>query len=424
MAALVKRQVIHQPLPAVSLRSAYALGVEVCLDRRPVRVFAFYRPPGGRLEESDIHALLDQATPTIIAGDFNCKHTAWNSTHDDANGQKLLNDAEREGYAVMGPEVPTHYPYQHTAAPDVIDLTLVQGLNTDPSIDVLDDHVMSDHQPVLVTIDLAPIRREIPPPRHRQDWHIFADHLSKNLRSFRVDSPDDVDRLALELTESITRALEASRLSTTSHRKRPQLPAGIRDMIEDKRRLRRLYQRTRCPTIKSQLNALAERVSAVLEDHAVDSWYKTIERAGEDWSGIHRLCHQVSRKSEPIRPLLASDGTPRYRAADRAEIFADYLETQFQPNPTKDTLHAEEVERRVDEYLGQAIAPTEDPIADGSLPEITLRTTPRRGNHHQTRHQGCKRPPQRPACFYRRSGGQLRGPLPRQAHLDPPYRGA
>ncbi|CAG9574728.1 unnamed protein product [Danaus chrysippus] len=177
------------------------------------------------------------------------------------------------------------------------------------------------------------------------------------MRSFQVDSPDDVDRLALELTESITRALEASRLSTTSHRKRPQLPAGIRDMIEDKRRLRRLYQRTRCPTIKSQLNALAERVSAVLEDHAVDSWYKTIERAREDWTGIHRICRQESRKSEPIRPLLASDGTPRYRAADRAEIFADHLE-----RPTEDTQHAEEVEQTVDEYLEQAIAPTEDPI--------------------------------------------------------------
>ncbi|CAG9574768.1 unnamed protein product [Danaus chrysippus] len=87
--------------------------------------------------------------------------------------------------------------------------------------------------------------------------------------------------------------------------------------------------RTRCPTIKFQLNALAERVSAVLEDHAVDSWYKTIERAGEDWRGIHRICRQVSRKSEPIRPLLASDSTPRYRTADRAEIFADYLETHF-----------------------------------------------------------------------------------------------
>ncbi|CAG9574798.1 unnamed protein product [Danaus chrysippus] len=224
------------------------------------------------------------------------------------------------------------------AAPDVIDLTLVQGLSTDPSIDVLDDHMMSDHQPVLVTIDLAPIRREIPSPRHRQDWHIFADHLSNNLRSFQVDSPDDVDRLALELTESITRALEASRLSTTSHRKRPQLPAGIRDMIEVKRRL------------------------PVLEDHAVDSWYKTIERAGEDWTGIHRICRQVSRKSEPIRPLLASDGTPRYRATYRAEIFADHLETQFQPYPTEDTQHAEEVEQTVDEYLEQAIAPTEDPI--------------------------------------------------------------
>ncbi|CAG9574829.1 unnamed protein product [Danaus chrysippus] len=235
-------------------------------------------------------------------------------------------------------------------------------MSTDPSIDVLDDHMMSDHQPVLVTIDPAPIRRGIPSPRHRQDWHIFADHLSKNLRSFQVDSPDDVDRLALELTESITRALEASRLSTTSHRKRAQLPAGIRDMIEDKRRLRRLYQRTRCPTIKSQLNAMAERVSAVLEDHAVDSWYKTIERAGEDWRGIHCICRQVSRKSEPIRPLLASDGTPRYRATYRVEIFADHLETQFQPYPAEDTQHAEEGEQTVDEYLEQAIAPTEHPI--------------------------------------------------------------
>ncbi|CAG9574667.1 unnamed protein product [Danaus chrysippus] len=53
---------------------------------------------------------------------------------------------------------------------------------------------------------------------------------------------------------------------------------------------------------------------------------------------------------------------PRYRATDRADIFADYLETQFQPYPAEDTQHVEEVEQTVDEYLEQAIAPTEDPI--------------------------------------------------------------
>lgn len=45
------------------------------------------------------------------------------------------------------------------------------------------------------------------------------------------------------------------------------------------------------------------------------------------------------------------DGHPRYRAEDRAEIFADSLEQQFQPNPDKDPEHTQEVETFVRTYL-------------------------------------------------------------------------
>ncbi|OWR54770.1 zinc finger DNA binding protein, partial [Danaus plexippus plexippus] len=62
--------------------------------------------------------------------------------------------------------------------------------------------------PTLEFEHLTPTRTEIPAPRQRQDWRRFTDHLTEHLRSFPLDNPDDVDRLANELTASITRALE------------------------------------------------------------------------------------------------------------------------------------------------------------------------------------------------------------------------
>ncbi|CAH2218240.1 jg9831 [Pararge aegeria aegeria] len=86
-------------------------------------------------------------------------------------------------------------------------------------------------------------------------------------------------------------------------------------------------------------------------------------RTGEDNSNVHRLCRRLSGKSTPIRPLKAGDGTPHYRAEDRAEIFADYLETKFSPNPTQDVQHAEAIEKELEEYFKSPIASTpQNPI--------------------------------------------------------------
>ncbi|KAI8427999.1 hypothetical protein MSG28_002303 [Choristoneura fumiferana] len=104
----------------------------------------------------------------------------------------------------------------------------------------------------------------------------------------------------------------------------------------------------RCPTTKSQLNALAEKISRGLAVYSEYSWLEHIASAAEDWNGIHRLCRRLANKPAPIRPLLASDGTIRYRAEDRAEIFADHLEMQFSPNPSDN--HQQEAD------IGQRLA--------------------------------------------------------------------
>lgn len=376
LAVLVKRNIVHQPLPAMALQSAHALGVEICINRSPIRVFAFYRPPGVSSAVGDVHALVDSPNVTVIAGDFNARHTAWNSNYICTEGRRLLDDADRTGYEVLGPEVPTHYPYRADHIPDVIDLAVVRGLTAVPSIEVLDDHILSDHQPVLLTLMSTPAQSLMTPVRHRQDWELFAHHMTKPMPYHRIESQSDIDTLAVGLSAEISKALRDSKRDATSSRRTSQLPANILTMIERKRKLRRQWQQTRCPTMKSRLNALAVSISAALATVAAESWERTIEHSGDDWSALHRLCRRLSGRPAPIRPLLAGDGTPRYRAEDRAEIFADHLERQFQPNAASNMQHVEVIQQRVESYFREPIAITEDPVvlSPGQVQRVIRRT--------------------------------------------------
>lgn len=364
LAVLVRRRLVHQPLPpftTADLQSVYALGVEVALGDVPTRVFAVYKPPATRLVLTDVQKILESPGPTIAAGDWNCKHIGWNSTRTCPDGRRLFDDADLRGYVVLGPETPTHYPHNPLHLPDVIDLAVVQGLRPDPTVETLDFHTGSDHQPVLMVVSNQPARTRLLPPRRKYSWEKFGRYMVENTPMRPVSTPMDVDALASEFDSAVQRAKQYAALEVPTPGAAPKLPRHIADMLAEKRRLRKQYQQTRCPTMKARLNALAEKVSAALQVVSADSWQSTIDSAGDDWTGIHRLCRQLSGKAAPVRPLLGRDGFPRFRAEDRAEIFAECLESQFRPNPGADH-DEEEVSRSLAGYFAQPIPPDEDPI--------------------------------------------------------------
>ena len=57
----------------------------------------------------NVHTLLDCALPTIMDGEFNAKHTAWNLNSICLYRRRLLDDSMLRGYQVLGPETPTHF---------------------------------------------------------------------------------------------------------------------------------------------------------------------------------------------------------------------------------------------------------------------------------------------------------------------------
>ncbi|GBP57181.1 hypothetical protein EVAR_37860_1 [Eumeta japonica] len=82
----------------------------------------------------------------------------------------------------------------------------------------------------------------------------------------------------------------------------------------------------------------------------------------EDWKSLHQLCRCLTKAPASVCPLFDKTGIRRYTVTkNRAEILAEHLEEQFTPHPASDsheaTLHQEEVERCVREFLSAPSPP-------------------------------------------------------------------
>ncbi|KAJ8724709.1 hypothetical protein PYW07_015667 [Mythimna separata] len=90
LAVLVRRRVVHQPLPSTSPSTLYALGIQVHVAGVDLNIFAAYIPPAAKYDLAELRAILQQSPgPPLLAGDLNCKHPAWNSHAANPGGNRI-----------------------------------------------------------------------------------------------------------------------------------------------------------------------------------------------------------------------------------------------------------------------------------------------------------------------------------------------
>ncbi|GBP30303.1 hypothetical protein EVAR_27917_1 [Eumeta japonica] len=77
------------------------------------------RPTGTLLCVQDIHFI-----PTLIADDLNAKHKVWESHSVSRTGRLLMENAECQGYEVLGPDTPTHVPTDLGYRADILEIVL------------------------------------------------------------------------------------------------------------------------------------------------------------------------------------------------------------------------------------------------------------------------------------------------------------
>lgn len=379
LAVIVRRNVIHQPIEYVRRDSLYALGIDLNINGRDLRLYAIYRPPGpvGNLKR-EVEALLNSDMPTILAGDWNAKHPDWHASTINPAGRTLHQAALDHDFCTSGPGEPTRYGVAH-GSEDVLDFVIHKNVQAAMFQEVLPD-LPSDHRPVLLTLEGAPAVAPHKQPRKRIDWEIFSTAMEERTQSNPIHSADDVEEAANSLSSNIREAIQSAAQTTSPKGRLKALPARLRDLIERKRQTRRRWQTTRCPTLRTTLNALTERVKKELQDFNHESWESHIAEIGDDVPSIHRLCRQLGTTRDAIQPLQDAQGNPKYKAEDRAEIFAAHLETQFTPNPVGNEAHADEVSQHLIDYLAAPLQPNEDPIffTPGQIQRALKRCNPKK----------------------------------------------
>lgn len=101
--------------------------------------------------------------------------------------------------------------------------------------------------------------------------------------------------------------------------------------------MRKQWQHTRDPRIKSALNRQTSLVRDLLHSHRDESWsnfLETISPNQNGWDKIYKLNKRLLKKKPPDHPLTDPQGTLHFDAPTKAELFADAMEEQFRLNPS------------------------------------------------------------------------------------------
>ncbi|GBP88907.1 RNA-directed DNA polymerase from mobile element jockey [Eumeta japonica] len=107
-AVLILRDIMHEADQLMDFETMRSIGIRIGSSEQKIRLFAAYSPPGTRMCVQDIHSIFSDQTSTLIIGDLNAKHKAWGSHSISKAGRLLMEDAERHGYEVLGPDTSTH----------------------------------------------------------------------------------------------------------------------------------------------------------------------------------------------------------------------------------------------------------------------------------------------------------------------------
>lgn len=334
VAILISRNIQHSEISLPTLTSIEAVAIETTIGGVKTVIAALYSKPRINLQKSDLDKIYGMAQNFIAAGDLNAKHNHWNSRICNQKGKDLLQHSSTRQYVVCAPFEPTYYPYDKRWLPDVLDVALIKNvaINYNLTVEVVMD---SDHQPVTLELDME-LRNAITRPiknYSKADWRGFTYQLENKLGAPPpLNSHTEIDRNVQKLITAINTASEKHIPLKKPVTFRLKLPSDIIDLINEKNRVRKTWQRTGLRHHKTQLNQIQELVRLKIGEYKNKEWDTKVEELKTQDGSVWKMTKALLGNKITIPPLETNNGRMAYRPLDKANALADVLEEAFQPN--------------------------------------------------------------------------------------------
>lgn len=331
-AILINRNIVHQQMHIPTILDSTSIQIQ--LGDTPIQISAVYKSPSTTLLQTDLDALTEQEH-FLIAGDLNAKHSSWLCRKTNRDGRTLLQHMEISNkYTICAPDSPTHYPHSKAFSPDILDIALVNlphlGYTLTNNCDL-----SSDHNPITMSIGDSPITARPPISKKKINWRKFETELSKTINISRqhLKNPQEIDYEIQNLTKNIQNAISNSEFIPNQTQSTPKLTPDILLEIRTKQILRKDWQRTRDPNIKTMLNAQITYVRNLLIEHNQAEWDKFTAKLKFSDKSIYKLNRCLLHKVPPSTPLNNSTGQKIYDNQSKSELFATTMKQQFSNNP-------------------------------------------------------------------------------------------
>ncbi|GFS98538.1 probable RNA-directed DNA polymerase from transposon X-element [Trichonephila clavipes] len=110
----------------------------------------------------------------------------------------------------------------------------------------------------------------------------------------------------------------------------------IKSKIYQRNRLRKFWQRSRCPSIYSEFRTLSREIAKDIKSHSQAQWEKHIEALSPEDNTLWRNSSLLRKPFRSIPPLKGALGSTAITPIEKAEVIADSLQEQFEPNHVAD----------------------------------------------------------------------------------------
>lgn len=315
-------------------------------------IISAYNRPSIQYTKNDLDILLNASNKILVVGDLNSRHKAWKCHINNKNGRTLYSYSQTNNCSIIFPEEPTHYP-ENGGTPTTIDIIVNKNIKNNSEPIVLNE-LNSDHRPLIFTlgqIESNNITEQEIYKYKKADWSKFRDILNSSIKiNNKIFTKQSIEEETLKLTKHIEIALNEVVNKSKIKREEEELPEEILKLIKERNKNRRLWQKTREPTLKIIYKQQTKIIKEKIVEHKNEIWTKKLSKINVHDKSLWRTTKIFKKKFHPI-PTLEDNNKEAYTDKDKAEMIATQYENVHRIDITNNNPQQKEIIKRVKEII-------------------------------------------------------------------------
>lgn len=339
-AVLIKKGIKYETLDSITEKYLQAAGVKVvCGNNNNVSIYSVYYPPRFSIKCDNYENFFKKlGNKFIVGGDFNAKHIWWGSRLNNPKGKELYKCVIKNCYKTTSTGRPTYWPSDPTKIPDLLDFFVYKGISDSHLSIAACDDLSSDHTPILLNYKAVLNKHSLNEHIFNNTTNItsFKDYIDKNINlNTSLKTGYELDDAVEALVQLIYNAAFYSTPPMNENKQSNILVSlEIRHLIKAKRRLRKIWQRTRLPTDKRNFNRAAQQLKRRLKQAKNDSvgrYLSKLSPLNNNEYNLYKATKYLKRPQKRNISLKDSDGTWCRSDGSIANAYKAFLEETFSP---------------------------------------------------------------------------------------------